>query len=180
MAHQARLSPWARHDPFQRHVGPNQRAKGWRERARDFSLKYVDPRATLGLSSLHPAGRPGRILAPPCRQSVYRMIQKHHIIFISVHRASGCLCSTLCRSVSFLAFLRGRRQGRLGACDHHYACLPTPSRPPPHRPPQPPTIFRSLCLPACTRHHVSFFFRRPRWITHSSSHSRNASRENND
>lgn len=53
------LSPRARHDPFQRHVGPNQRAK---EGGRHFSLKYMEPRAILGLSSLHPGGRLGLAL----------------------------------------------------------------------------------------------------------------------
>lgn len=38
------------------------RQKGRRGRRREgFSLKYVDPRATLGLFSLHPAGCSGRV-----------------------------------------------------------------------------------------------------------------------
>lgn len=89
----AKLSPSARHDPFQRHVGSNQRAKksramGESEREREeegFTLKYVDPRAILGLFSLHPAGCSGRIpVRHAGRESVYRMIQKHRIIFLSL------------------------------------------------------------------------------------------------
>lgn len=75
-----------------------ERKRGWRERQErereekrerrgeaGLTLKYVDPRATLGLFSLHPAERFGRIpVRHAGRESVYRMIQKHRIIFLSL------------------------------------------------------------------------------------------------
>lgn len=98
----AKLSPSAWHDPFQRHVGSNQRAKksrameeGGREEE-GFTLKYVDPRAILGLFSLHPAGCSGRIpVRHAGRESVYRMIQKHRIIFLSLWTGARSLSRLL-------------------------------------------------------------------------------------
>lgn len=118
----AKLSPSARHDPFQRHVGSNQRAKkSWAVEEREgegFTLKYVDPRAILGLFSLHPAGCSGRIpVRHAGRESVYRMIQKHRIIFLSL--------SGLERAASPASFLLFSSARRPRACDHHYARPPS-------------------------------------------------------
>lgn len=119
----AKLSPSARHDPFQRHVGSNQRAKksratGERE-GEGFTLKYVDPRAILGLFSLHPAGCSGRIpVRHAGRESVYRMIQKHRIIFLSLWTGERRSLSP----ASFLLFFSARRPR---ACDHHYTRPPS-------------------------------------------------------
>lgn len=103
VAHQPRLSPWARHDPFQRHVGPNQRAKRRRERER-LLPKICGPTGNTRTLLVTSCWTPQAYTGPPCRQSVYRMIQKHHIIFIFLHRSNRCLCSTLCRSSLFLLF----------------------------------------------------------------------------
>lgn len=71
--------------------GERKRGRREREEKRErrgeagLTLKYVDPRATLGLFSLHPAERFGRIpVRHAGRESVYRMIQKHRIIFLSL------------------------------------------------------------------------------------------------
>jgi len=61
-----------------------------------FTLKYVDPRAILGLFSLHPAGCFGRIpVRHAGRESVYRMIQKHRIIFLSLWTGARSLSRLL-------------------------------------------------------------------------------------
>lgn len=110
-----RFSPWARHDPFQRHVGPNQRAK---EGGRHFSLKYMEPRATLGLSSLHPGGRLGLSLL--CIY-IYHMIQKHRVIFIFLHRERVVSVLSIVLPSLFFAFLpRTRQESCRGTCDHHH------------------------------------------------------------
>lgn len=98
--------------------GQNVEGRGGGKRL--LSLKYVDPRATLGLFSLHPAGCSGRIPVRPERACVYRMIQKHRIIFLSLWTA--CAQPPLSRLLLIpLLFARSPR-----ACDHHYAHPPSP------------------------------------------------------
>lgn len=135
-----RFSPWARHDPFQRHVGPNQRAK---EGGRHFSLKYMEPRATLGLSSLHPGGRLGLSLL--CIY-IYIIWYKNIALFSSsfIANALSLSCPSFSRLFSLL-FSRGR--GKKVAGGHVTTTIMpapsySPSRPPPPlpRPPPPPTL----------------------------------------
>lgn len=84
-----------------------------------FTLKYVNPRAILGLFSLHPAGCSGRIpVRHAGRESVYRMIQKHRIIFLSLSLWTARSLSP----ASFLLFFSARRPR---ACDHHYTRPPS-------------------------------------------------------
>lgn len=134
----------AQHDPFQRHVGSNQGAKkgrtwgGGREREggrRLLSLKYVDPRATLGLFSLHPAGCSGRIpVRSEHRLCISYDTKTSHYFPLSLDRS-------LLSPVSFL-FLSSPRRARGHVTTIMLILLPRSrdlppssssfSRPPPH------------------------------------------------
>lgn len=147
------LSPSAQHDPFQRHVGSNQRVKrnrggrkGRRGRRREgFSLKYVDPRATLGLFSLHCAECSRRIpIRHAGRESVYIVWYKNIALFSSLSEPKRAA------SPVFFSLFSSAKSPR--ACDHHYAHPPSPlsrsllrslSRPPS----QSPSFLASCSLP---------------------------------
>lgn len=80
----------------------------------------MEPRATLGLSSLHPGARLGLSLF--CIYIyIYHMIQKHRVIFIFLHRERVVSVLSIVLPSLFFAFLpRTRQESCLGACDHHH------------------------------------------------------------
>lgn len=128
----AKLSPSARHDPFQRHVGSNQRAKksrtmeeGGRERLHPKICGPTGDTRTLLVTSRWMLRA---YTGPPCRQRVcisYDTKTSHYFplsLWIGAHSASPA---------SFLLFSSARRPR---ACDHHYA------RPPSLVPISPPRV----------------------------------------
>lgn len=146
----AKLSPSARHDPFQRHVGSNQRAKksrameeGGREGGRRLHPKICGPTGNTRTLLVTSRWMLRAYTGPPCRQRVCISYdtKTSHYFPLSLERAAS--------PAFFLLFSSARRPR---ACDHHYARPPSlvpisPSRSPSHPPPQTSFLPSSCSLP---------------------------------